>query len=91
MLRAGRRKGAPKGRPCGCRPAAVNRLPYCFSAAAGRVTGVGGPRDPAGRGNPTGPWDSADPDGPRNLPWSGPLVHYSGAYRRLEPLDPADP
>ena len=73
-----------------CRTAAVHDGGD-HSIIVGRVTGVGGPRDPAGRGNPTGPWDSADPDGPRNLPWSGPLVHYSGAYRRLEPLDPADP
>ena len=73
-----------------CRTAAVHDGGD-HSIIVGRVTGVGGPRDPAGRGNPTGPWDSADPDWPRNLPWSGPLVHYSGAYRRLEPLDPADP
>jgi flavin reductase (DIM6/NTAB) family NADH-FMN oxidoreductase RutF len=54
------------------------------SIIVGRVTGVAGPRDPA---SPAG---APGPAGPRNPP-PGPLVHYSGAYRRLEPLDPANP
>ena len=49
------------------------------SIIVGRVTGVGGPRDPAG------------PEDPASPAASGPLVHYSGAYRRLETLDPANP
>ena len=45
------------------------------SIIVGRVTAVAGPDDPAG------------PDGPTGPPSTGPLVHYSGAYRRLG--DPA--
>ena len=41
------------------------------SIIVGRVTAVAGPDDPAG------------PDGPTGPPSTGPLVHYSGAYRRL--------
>jgi len=41
------------------------------SIVVGRVIAVAGPRD------------QADPDGPRNTPAPGPLVHHSGAYRRL--------
>jgi len=48
------------------------------SIIVGRVVGVGGPLDPAG---------PAGPDGPENPPAPRPLVHYSGAYRRL--ADPA--
>jgi flavin reductase (DIM6/NTAB) family NADH-FMN oxidoreductase RutF len=49
------------------------------SIIVGRVVAVGAPRGPAG---------TADPGGG---PSPRPLLHYSGGYRRLEPLDPADP
>jgi len=41
------------------------------SIVVGRVIAVAGPRDPADR------------TGPQNTPAPGPLVHYSGGYRRL--------
>jgi flavin reductase (DIM6/NTAB) family NADH-FMN oxidoreductase RutF len=41
------------------------------SIVVGRVIAVAAPRDPADRA------------GPRNTPAPGPLVHYSGGYRRL--------
>ena len=46
------------------------------SIVVGRVTAVTGPRDPAD---------------PQARPAPGPLVHYSGGYRRLEPPDPTRP
>jgi flavin reductase (DIM6/NTAB) family NADH-FMN oxidoreductase RutF len=49
------------------------------SIIVGRVTAVSGPRGAAGPDGPDGP---AGPDGPQNPP-PGPLVHHSGAYRRL--------
>jgi flavin reductase (DIM6/NTAB) family NADH-FMN oxidoreductase RutF len=55
------------------------------SIIVGRAVGVGGPRDLAAPDAPAGQ------DGPENASAPGPLLHYSGAYRRLEPLDPADP
>ena len=64
------------------------------SIIVGRVVGVDAPQDPAIPASPAAPASPAvpaSPDGSRNPPPSGPLVHYSGAYRRLEPLDPPDP
>jgi flavin reductase (DIM6/NTAB) family NADH-FMN oxidoreductase RutF len=61
------------------------------SIIVGRVVGVGGPRDPADPADPAARAGPAGQDRPENPPASRPLVHYSGAYRRLEPLDPADP
>jgi flavin reductase (DIM6/NTAB) family NADH-FMN oxidoreductase RutF len=58
------------------------------SIIVGQVVGVAGPQDPASPADPADPAHPAEPAGPAS---HGPLVHYSGAYRRLEPLDPSDP
>jgi len=45
------------------------------SIVVGRVIGVGGPADPSPRGSAPSP------------PARGPLIHYSGRYRRLSPAE----